>query len=66
MLPAANLLQARPEAPEMKGIVFSLLSEMIEQKLGFEGWDALIEATEPELVECGLLPGLSTTTLPKL
>ena len=32
----------------MKGIVFSLFGEMIEQKLGFEGWDALIEATEPE------------------
>lgn len=31
----------------MKGIVFALFGEMIEQKLGFEGWDALIEATGP-------------------
>ena len=32
----------------MKGIVFAMFGEMIEQKLGYEGWDALIETTQPD------------------
>lgn len=32
----------------MKGIVFTMFSELIEEKFGFETWDDLIDATEPE------------------
>lgn len=31
----------------MKGMVFTLLSEMVEERFGYEMWDDLIETTEP-------------------
>lgn len=31
----------------MKGMVFSLLSEMVEERFGYEMWDDLIEKTQP-------------------
>ncbi|MEM7081894.1 MAG: heme NO-binding domain-containing protein [Pseudomonadota bacterium] len=32
----------------MKGMVFTMLSEMIEERFGYETWDELIEQTEPD------------------
>lgn len=32
----------------MKGVVFTMLSEMVESKFGYEAWDAAISNTAPE------------------
>ena len=32
----------------MKGIVFNMFNEMIEEKFGFEMWDQLLESTKPD------------------
>lgn len=32
----------------MKGMVFTMLGEMVEEKFGYEVWDDLIEVTKPE------------------
>ena len=32
----------------MKGIVFTLLSEMVEERFGIEAWDELIDKTQPK------------------
>lgn len=31
----------------MKGIVFQILNELVEEKYGFEAWEKLLEATKP-------------------